>query len=34
MELLKELENVEEDGGVSDGDRTRNHRSHSPVLYH
>ena len=32
--LLNELENVEHEDGVSDGDRTRNVRSHSPVLYH
>lgn len=22
------------EGGVADGDRTRDHRSHNPVLYH
>ena len=33
-ELLEELENLAEENGVSDGDRTRNVRSHSPVLYH
>ena len=32
--LLNELENLEGEVGVSDGDRTRNVRSHSPVLYH
>jgi hypothetical protein len=29
-----ELTALEKGVGVSDGDRTRNHRSHSPVLYH
>ena len=32
--LLSELRNAEREVGVSDGDRTRNVRSHSPVLYH
>ena len=32
--LLSELKNAEGEVGVSDGDRTRNVRSHSPVLYH
>ena len=32
--LLKNQENLERKDGVSDGDRTRNHRSHSPELYH
>ena len=32
--LLSKLENLEGGIGVSDGDRTRNVRSHSPVLYH
>ena len=32
--LLKELEKLQKENGVSDGDRTRNIRSHSPVLYH
>ena len=32
--LLTELEKAEEKNGVSDGDRTRNIRSHSPALYH
>ncbi len=32
--LLTELEKAEDENGVSDGDRTRNIRSHSPALYH
>ena len=32
--LLSKLESAEGGDGVSDGDRTRNVRSHSPVLYH
>ena len=32
--LLEELKEWEKMDGVSDGDRTRNVRSHSPVLYH
>ncbi len=32
--LLTELEKAEDEDGVSDGDRTRNIRSHSPALYH
>jgi hypothetical protein len=31
---IKSLKELVDQDGVSDGDRTRNHRSHSPVLYH
>ena len=32
--LLTSNLTIDATSGVSDGDRTRNHRSHSPVLYH